>query len=130
MNPVHNYTDTGTFVITLIVITDDNCSDFVRQSVEVEPDFMFYIPNTFTPNEDGKNDFFRPYGEGVQWETLVMTIYNRWGEQIFFTASIDNPWDGSYLGAQVESAVYVYTITIVDANYDSHTYHGNVNLVR
>jgi len=130
MNPVHNYTDTGIFVITLIVTTDENCTDFVRQSVEVEPDFMFYIPNSFTPNEDGKNDFFRPYGEGVHWETLAMTIYNRWGEQIFFTASIDNPWDGSYQGAQVESGDYVYTITIVDANYESHTYYGNVNLVR
>jgi gliding motility-associated-like protein len=130
VNPTHSYQDTGTFIITLFVTTVDGCTDQVRNTVEIIPNYMFYIPNSFTPNSDGKNDFFRPYGEGVLWETLEMLVFDRWGEQIFTTGDIENPWDGSYMGAQVESGVYVYHISITDANFETHTYIGNVNLVR
>jgi gliding motility-associated-like protein len=129
-HPIHAYQDTGLFVVTLIVTTDEGCVDLVRNSIEVEPDFMFYIPNTFTPDSDGKNDVFRPYGDGVKWESFEMTIYNRWGEQIFYTRDVAAGWDGRYKGADVEVGVYVYVITIQDTESELHSYRGNLNVVR
>jgi gliding motility-associated-like protein len=112
------------------VETIHGCTDDVSHVVEIEPDFMFYIPNTFTPNNDGRNDYFRPYGEGVKWETFEMTIYTRWGEEIFHTGDIENPWRGWYKDREVEVGVYVYMIRIFDQNGEQHTYRDHVTLMR
>jgi len=129
-NPEHSYSDTGTYIITMVVTTDQGCMDQARNSIEINPEFTFYIPNSFTPNGDDRNDVFRPYGEGVRWETLEFSVYDRWGEQIFWSGSIDQGWDGTYKGAAVESGQYVYNISIWDVNMDNHVYVGAVNLVR
>ena len=91
---------------------------------------MFYIPNSFTPNGDGRNDYFRPYGEGVKWDTFEMSIYDRWGEEIYYTGNIDEPWKGWYMDREVEMGVYVYLIRIYDQNGEAHTYRGGVTLLR
>lgn len=129
-HPIHAYQDTGLYTITLVVTTVDGCIDLVRRSVEIKPNFMFYIPNAFTPNSDGRNDLFRPYGDGVDWNTLSISIYDRWGELIFQSGSIDNPWDGTYKGSQVKIGVYVYRISIADTEGEVHTYDGKVHLIR
>jgi gliding motility-associated-like protein len=129
-NPSHTYTDTGTFSIQLEVITDKGCVDQTIRQLIVEPDFMFYVPNAFTPNVDGRNDGFRGYGEGIKWETYEMSIFTRWGQLIYYTEDINDPWDGTYLGRQVEVAVYVWKISFYDINGESHDYYGHVTLVR
>jgi gliding motility-associated-like protein len=129
-NPSHLYGDTGTFSIRLLVTTDKGCTDETVRQVIVEPDFMFYVPNAFTPNEDGRNDYFRGYGEGIDWSTYQMSIFNRWGELIYYTENIEEPWDGTYKGAQVEVAVYVWKIRFYDVKGDSHDYYGHVSLLR
>lgn len=129
-NPVYTYTDTGVFVIWLNVTTSNGCEDNTSRRLEIEPDVMFYIPNSFTPNRDGRNDFFRPYGEGVKWDTYEMFIYNRWGEEIYVTADIDSPWNGWFKDREVEVGVYVYMIRIFDQNGEPHTYRGGVTLLR
>lgn len=129
-NPVYTYTDTGVFVIWLNVTTSNGCEDNTSRRLEIEPDVMFYIPNSFTPNGDGRNDFFRPYGEGVKWDTYEMFIYNRWGEEIYVTADIDSPWNGWFKDREVEVGVYVYMIRIFDQNGEPHTYRGGVTLLR
>jgi gliding motility-associated-like protein len=129
-NPRHQYSDTGTYVITLTVTTINGCTDVTTRELVIEPDFTFYIPNAFTPNNDRDNEGFRPYGEGVDWSTLKLSIYTRWGELIYYTADIDSPWDGSYKGAQVDSGVFVYRIEITDLKGGLHEYTGHVTLVR
>jgi len=129
-NPTHQYTDTGTFIITLMVTTVNGCWDVTQRELIVEPDFTFYIPNAFTPNNDKDNEGFRPYGEGVDWTTLQLSIYTRWGERIYYTSAIEEPWDGSYKGLQVESGVYIYAIEITDLKGETHEYHGHVTLLR
>ena len=106
------------------------CEDEVIREVIIEPDFMFYVPNSFTPNSDGRNDYFRGYGEGVKWETYEMYIYNRWGEEIFVSNSIDTPWRGWFKNMEVEAGVYVWKIRIYDQKGDQHTYRGHVTLLR
>ena len=129
-HPIYNYTDTGTFLVWMRVTTDMGCQDETTRQVTIEPDFMFYVPNSFTPNNDGKNDYFRGYGEGIKWETYEMSIYNRWGEEIYFTKDIDDPWNGWFKNKDAEVGVYVWKITLFDQNGERHTYRGHVNLIR
>lgn len=129
-HPNHVYGDTGVFTINLQVTTDHGCIDQTARTLIVEPDFMFYVPNAFTPNENGVNDGFRGYGEGIQWDTYQMSIFDRWGELIYYTEDINDPWDGTYKGRQVEVSVYVWKIRFYDVNGDDHDYYGHVTLVR
>jgi len=129
-NPTNLYGDTGTYTINLLVTTVHGCTDEVSRQVIIEPDFMFYVPNAFTPNNNGRNDGFRGYGEGVDWDTYQMSIFDRWGELIYYTENIDEPWDGTYKGAPVELAVYVWKIELSDVKGNQHDYFGHVTLLR
>ena len=67
-----------------------------------------YVPNAFTPDNDGTNEFFSAKGEGI---TLFdMNIYNRWGELIFHSNNINIGWDGTYKGVLAELGVYMCVI--------------------
>lgn len=129
-NPIFTYRDTGTFTIWLQVITVNGCTDNTSREVIIEPDFTFYVPNTFTPNSDRKNDSFRGYGEGVDWSTYEMSIFNRWGEEIFHTNSIQKPWDGLFKGKDAPDEVYVWVVKIVDLKGNEHVLRGHVTLMR
>jgi len=128
--PPHTFADTGTYVITLITSTLYNCLDTAYQSVTIEPDFVFYIPNSFSPNDDGVNDTFT--GKGIFIKNYEMSIFDRWGNLIFFTDDIKKPWDGKANHgtdiAQVD--VYVYSIKITDYKKGKHNYKGIVTLIR
>ncbi|RYZ98599.1 MAG: gliding motility-associated C-terminal domain-containing protein [Sphingobacteriaceae bacterium] len=87
-----------------------------------------YIPNTFTPNNDGRNDFFLAYGNNVA--KFRMRVYNQWGEFVFESQNILQGWDGTYRGRQQPTGVYVY---YVDATFNSgavKTFKGTVTLLR
>lgn len=126
----HTYPDTGTYTITLITSTQFNCIDTAYQTIIIEPDFVFYIPNAFTPDGDGINETFS--GQGIFIKDYEMTIFDRWGNLIFFSDDISKPWDGKINGgseiAQVD--VYVYVVKITGFNRSKHVYRGIVTLVR
>lgn len=90
------------------------------------------IPNAFTPNGDGDNDYFFPrqlLTEGVV--DFRMEIYNRWGEKIFETSNPDGRgWDGKFNGKEQPVGVYVYQISVRYKNQASEKYTGNVTLIR
>ena len=69
-----------------------------------------YIPNAFTPNDDGRNEGFIITGYN-KCRFYHLTILNRWGEVIFETSDIARPWDGYSNGRPVEEGVYVYVLT-------------------
>ncbi len=93
-----------------------------------------FIPNTFSPNKDGKNDKFYPRGSGLG-TIKSLRIYDRWGEQVF-TALNFTPndaslgWDGSYKGKPLPPDVYVYTCEVVCMNNELLIYNGNVTLLK
>lgn len=130
LNPTHVYADSGTYIITLITSTQYNCVDTAYQTVIIEPDFIFYIPNAFTPDGDGINDSFT--GKGIFIFNYEMSIFDRWGNLIFFSDDINTPWNGkANQGADLAQAdVYVYVVKIVDFNKRKHNYSGIVTLVR
>lgn len=127
-HPVHNYQDTGTFTITQYVSTIFGCLDTAQTQVIVNPEFYFYIPNTFTPNSDAHNQTF--FGTGVGVAGYHMIIFDRWGSQVFESKAMDFPWDGTKNGHPVQQGVYSYLFNIIDITGDTHHYVGHVNLVR
>jgi len=72
-----------------------------------------YIPNTFTPDKNGKNDVFKPIGEGVT--NYNLKIFDRWGEQLFESTDINTGWDGTYKGRLAQPDNYVWNIEYMDA---------------
>ncbi|MFA4851831.1 MAG: gliding motility-associated C-terminal domain-containing protein [Bacteroidales bacterium] len=84
-----------------------NC--VLSDTVKVTDDYStLYLPNTFTPDENGINDIFRGYGEGITFYDLK--IFSRWGEFIFETKDINTGWDGTYKGRLVQIGIYVWVL--------------------
>jgi len=127
-NPQHTYSDTGTFTITQYVSTQHGCLDTAEFTVIVDPEFYFYIPNTFTPNNEGHNETF--YGTGVGVIGYTMVIFDRWGSQVFESGAMDLHWDGTKNGHPVQQGVYTYMFKIIDVQGNPHEYVGHVNLMR
>ena len=126
----HTYADTGTYVITLITSTQYNCIDTTYKTIIVEPDFAFYVPNVFSPNGDGINDSFT--GKGILIDEYEMRIFDRWGNMVFITKDLQEPWDGkaNYGSVIAQQDVYVYVINLTDFKRKKHEYKGIVTLVR
>ncbi len=70
----------------------------------------YYVPNIFSPNGDGENDILYVYGEGLL--NMRFIIYDRWGEKVFETESLDLGWDGTFRGQPMNSDVFVYYIEV------------------
>ena len=130
-NSAHVYSDTGTYTITLVVFNDYGCSDTARRTVFVEQNIAFYVPNAFSPTENGKNPYFKLYGEGIDLSTFEMRIYDRWGEQVCFTRDIEKGWDGKIKGNKIgEPGIYAYLLSFYDIKYRYHTLKGFVMLLK
>ncbi len=131
-NPVHTYSDTGIFIVQQIVTTEFGCSDIAFDTIEIRPVYSMYIPNAFTPNDNGINEFYSLVGEGYVEGSFEMSIFTRWGEEVFRTKSFDNPWDGKdRFGKECPLGVYVF-LAKVRSGEDKKvkTYSGKITLVR
>ncbi|MCB0431165.1 MAG: PKD domain-containing protein [Flavobacteriales bacterium] len=124
-NPIHVYNDTGWFDVSLMVEDARGCRDTTWDKVYIEPVVSFYVPNVFTPNDDGKNDVFHVYGEYIK--EFHMLIFDRWGNVIFETNNMNQGWEA---GEGVPEDVYVYKIDYVDALGVQKYRVGSVTLVR
>jgi gliding motility-associated-like protein len=100
--------------------------------VDVKKDCYIDVPNSFTPNNDGVNDYFFPrqeLSEGVAGFT--MQVFDRWGEKIFETTKANGRgWDGKFNGKDQPQGVYIYIINVVLKNGRTEHYTGNVTLLR
>ena len=120
-------TTPGTYYV---VVSMDGCTG--SDTVNVSNDCYLDVPNVFTPNGDGLNDYFLPrqlLSKGLA--SFSMEIYNRWGQVIFTTSSIDGRgWDGRFNDTPQPEGVYVYVIdaTFIDGQKEHH--QGNVTLLR
>jgi gliding motility-associated-like protein len=127
-NPYHTYKDTGIYQVTLISYNQWGCSDTVVHDVIIIGDFAFFIPNTFTPNNDGINETF--FGKGYGINEYTFQIFDRWGLLLFETNSLNEGWNGKYQGVDSQQDVYVYQVKLVDIFGKKHSYRGHVNLIR
>lgn len=96
---------------------------------EYTDEFHFFIPNVFTPNGDGVNDFFQPVANVSLFKDYEMVIYDRYGSELFKSHDVDFPWDGKLRnGSEAAFAVYVYKIKLTDFKGEAHDYIGYVAL--
>lgn len=130
-NPSYAYADTGTYCPELVVADIHNCMDSITECLEISPYFTLYIPNAFTPNNDGLNDVFAPKGVGIV--TFEMWIFDRWGQKLYHTTNIYQGWNGTVqggIGGLCQEDTYVYLIDITDINSVAHTYMGRVSIIK
>jgi len=136
-NPLHMYSDIGTYIVTLSVFTKDSCWDKITSIVELVNEYILFAPNSFTPDGDGDNDYFLPKGLGINSNTFEMYIYNRWGDLIAevlgqFSDDISMGWNGkANNGSEIaQTDVYVWRIKTLDVFGVEHEYFGHVTLLR
>jgi gliding motility-associated-like protein len=127
-NCQHTYQDTGTFTIMLAVANQYGCWDTIISDVHVRPDYTVFIPNAFSPNNNGLNEYFWVQGFGLQ--DFELRIFDRWGEQIFFSIDQDQGWNGTYNGKPAEAGTYVYQLKFRDPLLNEHIMHGIISIIR
>ncbi len=131
-NPIHSYTDTGCFTVKLVITAPDGCKDSTTGPICIQPIFTFYAPNTFTPNGDGKNDEWMPFGVGIDPNNYDLLMFDRWGNLMFETHTWGQGWDGRANGganiAQIDT--YVWKVSLKDVFGNRHIYSGHCNLIR
>ena len=117
------------------VVSADGCIGKDSLAVSVLKLREFYVPNAFSPNADGLNDFFTIYG-GVEVESIVsLTIFNRWGG-VFYEGNNLRPsnelegWDGRVKGEDAEQGVYVWMAQIRFIDGVVLDYGGDISLIR
>ncbi|MEN8927263.1 MAG: PKD domain-containing protein, partial [Flavobacteriales bacterium] len=129
--PIYNYFDTGTYTVIQYVMNEFGCRDSTSMTVMVQDGQNIYVPNAFTPNGDGDNDFFRPVFLSVDSEKYSFMIFNRWGELLFQTNDVLDAWDGRHNGEEVPIDAYVYRISYKEKNgFGRYTKEGHVNVIR
>jgi gliding motility-associated-like protein len=131
-NPTHIYPSVvaGTYNAQLIVHNIFGCVDTITHPIVIGPEFTFFIPNAFSPNGDGTNDYF--YGQGVGIAKYELYVFDRWGNLIFFADDINKYWDGkANHGSEVaQQDVYVWKVKLTDVFDKRHNYIGTVTIVK
>jgi gliding motility-associated-like protein len=131
-NPSFTYFAPTCYPVLLTVTSPNGCTDSTSMPVCIEPDVSIYVPNAFTPNGDGHNETFLPSGTGLDPDKYQLWIFDRWGNLIFTTRDINKGWDGKANGGSnvCEVDTYVWKISAIDNNGNSHALIGSVNLLR
>lgn len=114
----------------LIVTNANGCtySDTMYINVEQNNCKDFFIPNVFSPNNDGQNDYECVMGACVKAAYII--IYDRWGTKIFETTDHIQCWDGKYKGKEMDSGVYLYNANITFISGETINQKGNLTLIR
>lgn len=131
-SPSHTYPETPGSYLVMLYASSGPCVDSAWATVEVLDEFIYYIPNTFTPDGDEYNNVFLPiFNNSFDKQSYTMLIFNRWGEVLFETHDLAVGWDGTYLGELSKEGQYTYKIVIKQRNKDKRIeVVGHVNLFR
>ena len=124
----HTYPDTGTYAYQLLVTNNFACSDTLKGSIKIDPIQSFFIPNLFTPNNDGLNDVFKPIVP--YYKSASLQIFDRWGNLTFNTNNLEQGWDGKYKGENTQCDVYVYKLEIEFLDGSTKNSLGHIMLTR
>jgi gliding motility-associated-like protein len=126
-NPSHSYASAGNYTITLIVTNSFGCMDSARCDVTFSD--SLFVPNVFSPNGDGLNDFFEVYSEGLA--NYHISIYDRWGLLVFES---DNPavhWNGkTKSGNTAPDGTYYFVLDAANFGGKQYNRTGFLTLIR
>lgn len=122
--------ETTSYIVTVTDINGCSATDEVTVTVRTAKcdETDVFIPNAFTPNNDGNNDIFRIRSNFI--DELELIIYNRWGQEVFRTTDINTGWDGTLNGQELAPDAYAYYLRVLCVNAEEYKKKGNVTLLR
>jgi len=130
-DPVHQYTETGFYDISLTMIDDFGCvnTQSIPRAIEVIKQVAIFIPNAFTPNNDGLNDEFFVAPKLIR--DFEIDIFDRWGKLVYQSMDMNFRWNGNDSSNQpMPEGVYTYRIRAVEFDGERITKSGTVTLYR
>jgi gliding motility-associated-like protein len=128
-NPNASFPDGGQFTYALQGITANGCFGYDTIRITVADGPYLSIPNAFSPNGDGNNDLFKILAAGYK-KLNYYKVYNRWGEQVFYTNNFRKGWDGTYKGKDCEIGTYFWLVSAVGIDNKEKMLKGDVSLLR
>ena len=136
--PIHTFPKTSSVYTVSLVVTDENsCKDTTFRNIIVQDKYWIYIPNSFTPDFDQKNDKFCISYNGIREETFSFTVYDRFSNIVYSSSNIyeldcNNGWDGNYqeTGNPLPMGTYIYEINYKDFEGWKHQDFGNIFIIR
>lgn len=127
---IHTYRDSGNFIVRQIATNDLGCTDTFSIQVRVQPPLKLYIPNAFSPNNDGNNDFF--FVRATGFVDFKLQIWSRWGEKTFETTNPRDSWNGQKNNLEGDCPIGVYSylceVEFEDGSIESRI--GSITLYR
>ena len=132
-SPEHEFPseEPGVYTVWLITTNILGCKDSIAKEVVIKGDYALFAPNAFTPNEDGINETFFPKGIGIDESNFRFMIFDRWGDMIFETTDIKEPWDGRANNGKkmAQLDTYIWKIETYDDDGAEHEYVGKITLI-
>ena len=128
VNPTHTYIQPGAYEITLIATNQEGCIDSISKWIDIAPERYIYLPNSFTPDGDGLNEYF--YGRFIGLMSARFYIFNRWGEEVFFSDQLNFVWDASYEDVPVQDGTYTWYLIYEIEKGIYEDLSGHVNVIR
>jgi gliding motility-associated-like protein len=133
-DPIFTYSgEIGDYRVKLLVTNQYGCKDSTIKNVHVGGIFTFYVPNVFTPNDDGINEGFTPRGIGIDESDYDLWMFDRWGNLIWHTQTWGETWDGKANHGESVAQIdtYVWKVKVIEKEtHRMHIYIGHVNLVK
>jgi gliding motility-associated-like protein len=126
--PAQAYPGPGLYEVTLNVVNEGNCTDSETKEVCILPEDPIFIPDIFSPNGDGNNDTLFVRSRAIT--NLNFSIYNRWGERVFNSRTLEFGWDGNYQGKPSATGNYVYFLSAVMPDGSPIERKGEIAIIR
>ena len=127
---IHSYIESGNYKIYLEIVDENGCMDTASKMIHIFK-LEVYIPNMFTPNGDGLNDIWKPVLTEYAKEGYKLSIFDRWGQIVFFTTDPEAGWDGNINGnPAAPNSVFSYNLTVRDYMGLEYDFSGHVTLIR
>ncbi len=131
-----DFIPTSSQQVSIDLFAGDGCSISDSIFIEVIEVRKAWLPNAFSPNNDGVNDFFTVYGKESNVQMVEeFRVFNRWGSVVFegnnlLPNDLQNGWDGTFKGESMPEGIYVYTATVRFADAQVLRYSGDVLLIK
>jgi gliding motility-associated-like protein len=128
-NPQGYYPDTGRIQYVVRIVSPFLCEGMDTVRVWVVNQSAVFVPTAFSPNGDAMNDILKPFGIGYR-NINYFRVFNRWGQQMFYTTQFNEGWDGNFRGAPQEIGSYYWILSIVNRFGKEEVVKGDSALVR
>ncbi len=130
-NPVYVFPLSGTYIVTLVAVSGQNCYDTASVEITIQEQPSFYAPTAFSPDNDGTNDFWRTFATGIKEEGFTLLVFDRWGEVVFESTDIEKTWDGRIKKHNTATiGTYTWLVVYYDLFGNKHEAAGTVTVIR